>query len=145
MNCDNLYLIRLQNVYTCTVIQVCDEPHPLLVKEMLDHCVKSDIDEAYKILSHLWKQGHSPDDIINIIFRVCKTHSMPEYLKLEYLKVFCAFISDAPCCYSFKLNEMMIFKLMMMVCVCMCTGSGFDSYENSRRCGFLTATLGSAC
>jgi replication factor C subunit 2/4 len=71
-------------------MQVCDEPHPLLVKEMLDHCVKSDIDEAYKILSHLWKQGHSPDDIINIIFRVCKTHSMPEYLKLEYLKVFCS-------------------------------------------------------
>jgi hypothetical protein len=27
---------------------VCDEPHPLLIKDMLDHCVKADIDEAYK-------------------------------------------------------------------------------------------------
>ena len=54
---------------------------------MLDHCVKSDLDEAYKILSHLWKQGYSPEDIITIIFRVCKTHNMAEYLKLEYLKV----------------------------------------------------------
>lgn len=29
--------------------QVCDEPHPLLVKEMIQHCVNSDIDEAYKV------------------------------------------------------------------------------------------------
>jgi hypothetical protein len=27
---------------------VCDEPHPLLIKDMLDHCIKADIDEAYK-------------------------------------------------------------------------------------------------
>jgi hypothetical protein len=30
------------------VLQVCDEPHPLLIKDMLDHCIKADIDEAYK-------------------------------------------------------------------------------------------------
>lgn len=29
--------------------QVCDEPHPLLVKEMIRHCVSADIDEAYKV------------------------------------------------------------------------------------------------
>jgi hypothetical protein len=29
-------------------LQVCDEPHPLLIKDMLDHCIKADIDEAYK-------------------------------------------------------------------------------------------------
>ena len=29
--------------------QVCDEPHPLLVKEMIQHCVSADIDEAYKV------------------------------------------------------------------------------------------------
>lgn len=29
--------------------QVCDEPHPLLVKEMIQHCVKANIDEAYKV------------------------------------------------------------------------------------------------
>ena len=29
--------------------QVCDEPHPLLVKEMIQHCVNADIDGAYKV------------------------------------------------------------------------------------------------
>ncbi|PIO35041.1 hypothetical protein AB205_0201350 [Aquarana catesbeiana] len=65
---------------------VCDEPHPLLVKEMLQHCVNANIDEAYKIVAHLWKLGYSPEDIISIIFRVCKTFQMPEYLKLEFIK-----------------------------------------------------------
>ncbi|XP_021110021.1 replication factor C subunit 2 isoform X2 [Heterocephalus glaber] len=41
------------------VFKVCDEPHPLLVKEMLQHCVSANIDEAYK---------------------------MAEYLKLEFIK-----------------------------------------------------------
>lgn len=29
--------------------QVCDEPHPLLVKEMIQHCVNANIEEAYKV------------------------------------------------------------------------------------------------
>jgi len=69
------------------VFKVCDEPHPLLIKDMLSHCVKADIDEAYKVLSHLWKLGYSPEDIISNIFRVCKTHQdIVEYLKLEFIK-----------------------------------------------------------
>ncbi|ERE74945.1 replication factor C subunit 2-like protein [Cricetulus griseus] len=66
--------------------QVCDEPHPLLVKEMIQHCVDANIDEAYKILAHLWHLGYSPEDIISNIFRVCKTFPMAEYLKLEFIK-----------------------------------------------------------
>ncbi|KAM8952084.1 replication factor C subunit 2 isoform 2-T2 [Lycaon pictus] len=66
--------------------QVCDEPHPLLVKEMIQHCVNANIDEAYKILAHLWHLGYSPEDIIGNIFRVCKTFQMAEYLKLEFIK-----------------------------------------------------------
>ncbi|KAJ8798750.1 hypothetical protein J1605_016553 [Eschrichtius robustus] len=65
---------------------VCDEPHPLLVKEMIQHCVSASIDEAYKILAHLWHLGYSPEDIIGNIFRVCKTFQMAEYLKLEFIK-----------------------------------------------------------
>uniref|UniRef100_A0A4W3JM15 Replication factor C subunit 2 n=1 Tax=Callorhinchus milii TaxID=7868 RepID=A0A4W3JM15_CALMI len=66
--------------------QVCDEPHPLLVKEMIQHCVNANIDEAYKVVAHLWKLGYSPEDIIGNIFRVCKTFQMQEYLKLEFIK-----------------------------------------------------------
>merc|ERR1712038_1633897 len=68
------------------VFKVCDEPHPILVKDMLDHCVKSDIEQSYKIMAHLWKLGYSSEDIVTSIFRVCKTHNLPEYLKLEFIK-----------------------------------------------------------
>ncbi|XP_012678815.1 replication factor C subunit 2 isoform X1 [Clupea harengus] len=68
------------------VFKVCDEPHPLLVKSMLEHCVDANIDGAYKIIEQLWSLGYSPEDIIGNIFRVCKAFPMPEYLKLEFIK-----------------------------------------------------------
>ncbi|CAB4060203.1 RFC2_4 [Lepeophtheirus salmonis] len=54
--------------------------------DMLSNCTEGKIDEAYKVLSHLWRLGYSPEDIISNIFRVCKTHPMAEYLKLEFIK-----------------------------------------------------------
>lgn len=69
------------------VFKVCDEPHPLLIKEMLTHCANSDLDPAYKIAKHMWTLGYSAVDIITNIFRVCKTHTdLPEFLKLEFIK-----------------------------------------------------------
>lgn len=68
------------------VFKVCDEPHPVLIKDMLQHCVNGNVEEAYKIMAHLWKLGYSPEDIITIVFRVCKNHSMPEFIKLEFIK-----------------------------------------------------------
>ena len=77
--------IEPPNVYL-SLFQVCDEPHPLLVKDMLDHATRADIDQAYKILAHLWELGYSPEDIITNVFRVCKSHNMAEFLKLEFIK-----------------------------------------------------------
>jgi replication factor C subunit 2/4 len=68
------------------VFKVCDEPHPLLIKDLLTHCASSDLDSAYKVMAHLWSLGYAPEDIIGILFRVCKTHDLPEYLKLEFIK-----------------------------------------------------------
>ncbi|PVD31174.1 hypothetical protein C0Q70_06586 [Pomacea canaliculata] len=68
------------------VFKVCDEPHPVLIKDMLQHCVDGKIDDAYKIMAHLWRLGYSAEDIITIVFRVCKNHNMPEFLKLEFIK-----------------------------------------------------------
>ncbi|KAJ0065564.1 hypothetical protein NL108_013466 [Boleophthalmus pectinirostris] len=68
------------------VFKVCDEPHPLLVKGMLGNCVQGQVDEAYRVMEQLWRLGYSPEDIIGNVFRVCKTFSMPEYLKLEFIK-----------------------------------------------------------
>ena len=62
---------------------------------MLNHCTSGNIDEAYKVMAHLWRMGYSAVDIITNIFRVCKTMEMAEYLKLEYIKVhlICLYIS----------------------------------------------------
>lgn len=68
------------------VFKVCDEPHPTMIKTMLDHCVKGEIDKAYEIMNHMWRMGYAPEDIIGNVFKNCKTHSMPEFLKLEYVK-----------------------------------------------------------
>ena len=73
-------------VKSANVFKVCDEPHPLLVKDMLTHCTEGKLDAAYKVMNHLWKLGYSAEDIITNVFRVCKTHPMPEYLKLEFIK-----------------------------------------------------------
>jgi len=32
------------------VFKVCDEPHPMLVKEMLQNCVNGNIDDAFKVI-----------------------------------------------------------------------------------------------
>ncbi|XP_046360276.1 replication factor C subunit 2-like [Haliotis rufescens] len=74
------------HVSTENVFKVCDEPHPVTIKHMLDHCVTGNLDEAYKMMAHLWGLGYSPHDIITIIFRVCKNQNMPEFLKLEFIK-----------------------------------------------------------
>merc|ERR1712106_624241 len=68
------------------VFKVCDEPHPLLIKDMINHCIKTSYDDAYKILAHLWKMGYASQDIISNIFRVCKSHGMAEFMKLEFIK-----------------------------------------------------------
>lgn len=74
-------LVNSENVF-----KVCDEPHPMIVQEMLEHCVKGDIHKAYKIMAKLWRLGYAAEDIIGNIFRVCKRMKMPEKLKLAYIR-----------------------------------------------------------
>jgi len=68
------------------VFKVCDEPHPVMVKDMLTYCTEGKLDDAWSIMSRLWGLGYSAEDIITNVFRVCKTHPMAEYLKLEFIK-----------------------------------------------------------
>ena len=68
------------------VFKVCDEPHPVQIKEMIGHCLEKNFDKAYTILAHLWELGYSPEDIIVNMFRVTKNNEMGEYLKLEFVK-----------------------------------------------------------
>ncbi len=60
--------ISPENVY-----KVCDQPHPIVVKEMLTYCQKGEVDGALDRLRALWDQGYSAVDIVVTVFRVVKS------------------------------------------------------------------------
>ncbi|KAL6620792.1 hypothetical protein ACP70R_035931 [Stipagrostis hirtigluma subsp. patula] len=68
------------------VFKVCDQPHPLHVKNMVKNVLDGKFDEACSGLKQLYDLGYSPTDIITTLFRVVKNYDMAEYLKLEMLK-----------------------------------------------------------
>ena len=55
------------------VFKVCDQPHPLIVQDIIRVCLKGNIDGAMEKLNELWEQGYSAIDIVVTIFRVVKT------------------------------------------------------------------------
>jgi replication factor C subunit 2/4 len=75
-------LINQENVF-----KVCDQPHPMLVSNIIKKCLEAKIDEAYDGMKALYDMGYSASDIITIMFRVVKNYqAMNEFLKLEYVK-----------------------------------------------------------
>lgn len=68
------------------VFKVCDEPHPLLIKDMIKLCAEGDIRQAYKLMEHLWNLGYAAEDIIKNVFKVCKNVELSETLKLAFIK-----------------------------------------------------------
>lgn len=76
-------LINQDNVF-----KVCDQPHPLLVTDIVKKCLEAKIDEAYDGIKALYDMGYSASDIITVMFRVVRNYTgMNEFLKLEYIKV----------------------------------------------------------
>lgn len=75
-----------ENVTSENVFKVCDEPHPEMIKHMIEHCVKGNMVEASSVIHNLYHLGYSPEDILTNMFRVCKISNLPEYLKMEYIK-----------------------------------------------------------
>lgn len=74
------------------VFKVCDQPHPITVKALLRSCSQGHIEPALDQLDQLWRQGYSAVDIVTTLFRVVKgLDDLPEYLKLEFIKVSVAF------------------------------------------------------
>ncbi|KAF5734833.1 replication factor C subunit 2 [Tripterygium wilfordii] len=68
------------------VFKVCDQPHPLHVKNMVRHVLEGKFDDACAGLKQLYDLGYSPTDIITTLFRIIKNYDMVEYLKLEFMK-----------------------------------------------------------
>lgn len=69
------------------VFKVCDQPHPITIRAMLNFCHKGEVDKAMDKLDEIWNQGYAAVDIVTTIFRVVKTmDSIPEGVKLEFIK-----------------------------------------------------------
>lgn len=79
-------VVGFGHVNSQNVFKVCDEPHPEQIKDMLQYCVDGQLDNAYKIMLHMWKLGYAAEDIIVNVFRVCKSHDIREDIKLEFIK-----------------------------------------------------------
>lgn len=87
ISAENVFKVTLFIWFHYPFIKVCDQPHPLVLKAIIDKTMEANIEEANSLLMSLWKDGYSASDIISTLFKVVKNHNMEEYLKLEYLKV----------------------------------------------------------
>lgn len=68
------------------VFKVVDQPHPQVASQILMACHKGQLDLAVEILDEVWTQGYSALDIITTLFRVSKTTSLPDAVKLDYVR-----------------------------------------------------------
>jgi len=68
------------------VFKVCDQPHPMLVRRILEDCAKAQLPTAYTGMKGLCDMGYSAMDIITTLFKVARNSDLQEFLKLEYLK-----------------------------------------------------------
>lgn len=69
------------------VMKVCDQPHPVILEKILDHCVKCEVKESYDEISALYNEGYSCNDIIGTFFKVIKnSKNISEEQKLKFVK-----------------------------------------------------------
>lgn len=74
-------LVNFENVF-----RVCDQPHPDVLKEVIQKCIDGQFSTAAEALQVLWVQGYSPLDIIGSLYRVVTNFNMNEHMQLRYLK-----------------------------------------------------------
>lgn len=68
------------------VFNVCDQPHPDILRDVIDRCMEGQFSNAAERLQILWAQGYSPLDIIGSLYKVVTSHTMNENIQLRYLK-----------------------------------------------------------
>ncbi|GMH50900.1 hypothetical protein TrRE_jg13426 [Triparma retinervis] len=73
-------------VNQANVFKVCDQPHPTVVRDILELCRKGDTRKAVETLEKLTNSGYSESDVIGTIFKVTKNSTLSENLKLSYLR-----------------------------------------------------------
>lgn len=91
------------------VFKICDQPHPIVVRQMIKECQAGDIDGALARIGALWDKGYSAVDIVTTIFRVVKgMEELPEYTKLEFIRV------SPPPWKASRIRRRMILILILM-------------------------------
>ncbi|WRT68497.1 uncharacterized protein IL334_005473 [Kwoniella shivajii] len=69
------------------VFKICDQPHPIVIRQMIKDCQSGNVDDALARINGLWDQGYSAVDIVVSVFRVTKgMEELQEYMKLEFIK-----------------------------------------------------------
>ncbi len=72
--------------------QVCDQPHPGVVLEILKSCVEGDCAKANRRMKALYDTGYSSNDIIGTVFRV-------RVSGLALVRVMLNLAPECCCCY----------------------------------------------
>eukprot|EP00919_Chromeraceae_sp_WS-2016_P022437 GHVR01053270.1.p1 GENE.GHVR01053270.1~~GHVR01053270.1.p1 ORF type:complete len:320 (-),score=74.00 GHVR01053270.1:139-1098(-) len=77
----------LQIISRENVLKICDQPHPDLLKGVIDSCSKGLWYHGYDSVLILHKEGYSAGDIVSALFRVLKVYPLTESLKLNFLRI----------------------------------------------------------
>lgn len=75
-------MVNAENVF-----KVCDQPHPVIVEEVVQACVAGDLSSAQKKIAVLWNKGYAPADVIVTFFKVVQNMKLDEVLQLEMMKL----------------------------------------------------------
>ncbi|KAL7670686.1 hypothetical protein ACOME3_005614 [Neoechinorhynchus agilis] len=65
------------------VFKVCDEPNPVMAKEILSRCLEQELDKAIEIGDYMWKRGYTAQDILSTLIRVLKVFDFSQYKKTD--------------------------------------------------------------
>ncbi|KAK6868789.1 Replication factor C subunit 4 [Candida tropicalis] len=70
------------------VFKIVDQPHPLVIQQILSSCLKEkDLDKAIGLLDGLWRKGYSAIDIVTSSFKVAKyLPDVSEQKRLDMIK-----------------------------------------------------------
>lgn len=68
------------------VFKVCDQPHPVIIAELLEFCESGEFMKAQEKLDYLLGKGYAPVDIIGTIAKVTRSRQMDEFKQLQFLK-----------------------------------------------------------
>mmetsp|Transcript_39820 Transcript_39820/g.40609 ORF Transcript_39820/g.40609 Transcript_39820/m.40609 type:complete len:339 (+) Transcript_39820:48-1064(+) len=68
------------------VFKVCDQPHPVKLRAVIQSVREGKTKDAIDVISALWTSGYAATDIIQTLFRVTRTADIPEPQKLEFIR-----------------------------------------------------------